>query len=61
MTISESEVLVDERGKPFPDSLATVSYTHLDVYKRQGYNGLQIPEAELAAYKTAGYSLRTLQ
>ena len=33
---------------PFPFCLETVSYTHLDVYKRQVHNGVQVVAAQCA-------------
>ena len=36
--MAPAEFLSIEGGPPFEDSITPVSYTHLDVYKRQVYN-----------------------
>ena len=38
-------------------SIKTVSYTHLDVYKRQGQGQMEIPAAGLGPTETAVYNL----
>ena len=36
--ISEQEIIYRDLVNSYNDNISTVSYTHLDVYKRQGYH-----------------------
>ena len=47
--MKKSTILKQKRKKIYPRCPITVSYTHLDVYKRQVYAGYKIFVAEVAS------------